>query len=804
MKISELLLYVDELKPNAFPADTKVAWLNEVEGMVWCDVMLLSPVEFRSYEYNDQSGEGDDELLVIPPHNKIYAIYLCAMIDFYNGEYDRYQNSITLFNAYFGEYMRWYALNYRPADGGFKYMGEYITAYGIAVKHGFEGTEEEWLLSLHGTVDEEMVEEFINNYLDEHPIPSPVQSVNGKTGEVKLSADDVGARPNTWTPSAADVGALPANTKIPSSTSDLNNDSEFITSAVSDLINYYLKSEVYSKDETYSKDEIGYFISQIPKFTISVVTSLPASNISSTTVYLVKSSTTEDRDLYTEYIYVNGKWEILGSQKVDLTGYATETWVSGQLANYIKISEFASLIVSALMENKVLRYSAQTLTDAEKAQARENIGAAAPGEGGGGIDEEQLQGAIEDALAEAKASGMFDGADGIGISTAYLNESGELVIVFEGDNGEVNVGNVIGPTGNGIKSAVLNDDYTLTLRFTNGTNYTTSSIRGAAGKDGADGVSPTVSTSKSGKVTTITITDKNGTKKATINDGADGTSVGISNIQQSELPGDFSTIEFTDGKELNIYNGNDGRNGTSVTVSNVSESTASGGTNTVTFSDGKKVNILNGKDGKDGEDGVGADGQRGTGILKVTTAPESYNTTTAGVTPIKRMAISTIKSEAGVDEVLVGDCIAQSYYLHHIYYLDATYAYTDNYQSIRGATGAAGASSEWYVGTGITGTSTTATIFSGSGVSSATVGDMYLNTSTYNVYRCSTAGAASAAKWVYVCNIKGAKGDKGDAYTLTDTDKNTIANAVKSSLPTLTMVGVDADGVSHTWTIYGS
>lgn len=42
------------------------------------------------------------------------------------------------------------------------------------------------------------------------------------------------------------------------------------------------------------------------------------------------------------------------------------------------------------------------------------------------------------------------------------------------------------------------------------------------GKDGSDGVSPTVAVSKSGKVTTVSITDKNGTKTATINDGADG------------------------------------------------------------------------------------------------------------------------------------------------------------------------------------------------------------------------------------------------------------------------------------------
>ena len=85
-----------------------------------------------------------------------------------------------------------------------------------------------------------------------------------------------------------------------------------------------------------------------------------------------------------------------------------------------------------------------------------------------------------------------------------------------------------------------------------------------------------------------------------------------------------------------------------------------------------------------------------------------------------------------------------------------------------GATGTRGA--VWYSGDKITGTSTTATVFSNSGIASAIVGDMYLNTSTYNTYRCTVAGAASAAKWVYVNNVKGAKGD--DPYTLSITSDN--------------------------------
>ena len=159
----------------------------------------------------------------------------------------------------------------------------------------------------------------VKQYSADNPPPYPVTSVNGKTGEVKLGAADVGARPDTWMPTATEVGALPAGTKIPAKTSDITNDSGFITKAVSDLANYYLKSE------TLTKAEINALVSTIPKFSIQVVSALPTSEISTTTVYLVAEDSA-DGNLYTEYIYVDG-WEILGSQRVDLTGYATEVFV---------------------------------------------------------------------------------------------------------------------------------------------------------------------------------------------------------------------------------------------------------------------------------------------------------------------------------------------------------------------------------------------------------------------------------------------------------------------------------------------
>ena len=147
MNLKQIIDMVDDIKPNAFSAETKTGWINECEGLVQTEVFLLAPEEVIAYSYE---ADKNKEMLVGGPHNKIYWTYLTALIDFANGEYNKYQNTMQLFNNYFGEYMRWYALHYRPADNVTPHPGVYFTAYGIAVKHGYEGTEEEWLLSLKG------------------------------------------------------------------------------------------------------------------------------------------------------------------------------------------------------------------------------------------------------------------------------------------------------------------------------------------------------------------------------------------------------------------------------------------------------------------------------------------------------------------------------------------------------------------------------------------------------------------------------------------------------------------------------
>ena len=75
-------------------------------------------------------------------------------------------------------------------------------------------------------------------------------------------------------------------------------------------------------------DEINELISELPKFDITVVDELPDknsedSNISSETIYLLKSGD-ENGNIFEEYIFINNEWELLGTQKIDLTNYVTK------------------------------------------------------------------------------------------------------------------------------------------------------------------------------------------------------------------------------------------------------------------------------------------------------------------------------------------------------------------------------------------------------------------------------------------------------------------------------------------------
>lgn len=150
MRIDKLLKIVRTLKPTPFENDILLMWVNEVEGMVQTEVLLRSTADLTPYELDGQGEPTAAELIVPYPFDRLYLQYLLAQIDYANGEYAKYQNSMQMFNACYTDYVHHVAETIAPADGRAERMQYFLTAYAIAVKHGYTGTEEQWLQSLKG------------------------------------------------------------------------------------------------------------------------------------------------------------------------------------------------------------------------------------------------------------------------------------------------------------------------------------------------------------------------------------------------------------------------------------------------------------------------------------------------------------------------------------------------------------------------------------------------------------------------------------------------------------------------------
>lgn len=200
--IKQIVDLVDQLRENAFPASLKVRWIGELDALIALEVMKLDVLEAEQFQY-DADADMERDPLVRFPHDNIYHYWLCAKIDAENGEYNRYQNSMQLYNAAFQVYRTWFSRVYDVFNTGREDPSFYISAYGLAVQQGYAGTLEEWLLSLvgpqgpigpqgpqgePGNVFDELTAEQLERIRGPQGIPGPqgeqgVQGPKGDTGE---------------------------------------------------------------------------------------------------------------------------------------------------------------------------------------------------------------------------------------------------------------------------------------------------------------------------------------------------------------------------------------------------------------------------------------------------------------------------------------------------------------------------------------------------------------------------------------------------------------------------------------------
>ena len=121
MKIIEAINQIDSLKHNTFSQDNKVTWLSRLDSMVKTHIIDTHEGEVTFTGY-DSLTDLQTELLVPAPYDEVYLRWMEAQIDYHNGEYEKYNNAIEMFNTAFDGYKNYYNRTHKPKGQKIKYF----------------------------------------------------------------------------------------------------------------------------------------------------------------------------------------------------------------------------------------------------------------------------------------------------------------------------------------------------------------------------------------------------------------------------------------------------------------------------------------------------------------------------------------------------------------------------------------------------------------------------------------------------------------------------------------------------------
>ena len=123
MTIMDALYRIDEVKPNSYSQSEKIKWLSSLDGLVKSEVIDTheggEDVVFNGYH---EDVDLQTVLLVPAPYDDIYLRWLETQIDYANGEYGKYNNSITMYNTAYSAFANHYNRTHMPKGKKFKFF----------------------------------------------------------------------------------------------------------------------------------------------------------------------------------------------------------------------------------------------------------------------------------------------------------------------------------------------------------------------------------------------------------------------------------------------------------------------------------------------------------------------------------------------------------------------------------------------------------------------------------------------------------------------------------------------------------
>jgi hypothetical protein len=164
--------------------------------------------------------------------------------------------------------------------------------------------------------------------------------INGIELEDDKTLEELGYTPYDDSEVQREISNINSALKNKANKSEIPDVSNFITKSVNDLENY-LKSS-----ETYTKDQVNELIGNVSTIKIDVVDDLPETG-ETNIIYFVSNDESTENNIYDEYVYINGKPELIGNTNIDLSPYALKT----EFNNYYTKDEVENTIADGIEKN---------------------------------------------------------------------------------------------------------------------------------------------------------------------------------------------------------------------------------------------------------------------------------------------------------------------------------------------------------------------------------------------------------------------------------------------------------------------
>ena len=123
MTIREAIDRTDNLLHNVYSRDDKIEWLSRLDMEIKQQIIdTHEDAKVKHFSGYRASTPETIFLLVPAPYDDMYLKWLEAQIHYHNGEYDKYNNAMAMFQTAYDGYANYYRRTHMPKSTAIKYF----------------------------------------------------------------------------------------------------------------------------------------------------------------------------------------------------------------------------------------------------------------------------------------------------------------------------------------------------------------------------------------------------------------------------------------------------------------------------------------------------------------------------------------------------------------------------------------------------------------------------------------------------------------------------------------------------------